>query len=314
MNIRPFIPTDEEYAAIVAVHNAAWPQDPKTVASNKHHDTTREAQYFYERHVVEVDGVIVAEVTVGHTFWSFRPNKYFIEWSTLPEHAATLDEKILHHFEALLIARGATQIQVDAREDRPEKALTLANGYKNLMREAVSHLVIADFDIAPYSELDAHLHKQGISIYTAAELEAQEPDSWAAKLEEASWTMFQDVPSTDTFTRPSLQHWLDQFKSPTRSKETYFVAVTEARDYIGLTRLETSPGHKMYTGLTSVKRTWRRKGIATALKVAAIRYAKTTDFTVIETDNEENNPMYDLNMQLGFKPQPAWLEMHKVLE
>jgi hypothetical protein len=35
---------------------------------------------------------------------------------------------------------------------------------------------------------------------------------------------------------------------------------------------------------------------------------------LIETYNEENNPMYALNLALGFKPQPAWLEFEKRLK
>jgi hypothetical protein len=35
---------------------------------------------------------------------------------------------------------------------------------------------------------------------------------------------------------------------------------------------------------------------------------------VIETENEENNPMYDLNLKLGFQPCPAWTNYVKVLK
>jgi hypothetical protein len=31
------------------------------------------------------------------------------------------------------------------------------------------------------------------------------------------------------------------------------------------------------------------------------------------TDNEENNPMYGLNVQLGFMPTRAWLQFRKEL-
>ena len=32
-----------------------------------------------------------------------------------------------------------------------------------------------------------------------------------------------------------------------------------------------------------------------------------------KTNNEEHNPMHGLNLQLGFEPQPADLDMEKVL-
>lgn len=61
-------------------------------------------------------------------------------------------------------------------------------------------------------------------------------------------------------------------------------------------------------------RSHRRKGIATALKLRAINFAKGYGAKVIETDNEENNPMYYLNMKLGFRPRPAWLEFEKKIK
>ena len=68
-----------------------------------------------------------------------------------------------------------------------------------------------------------------------------------------------------------------------------------------------------YTGLTGVSRDYRRRGIVTALKVKAIEVAKVDGFETIETSNEENNPMFQLNLQLGYEPAPAWLEFEKKL-
>lgn len=67
----------------------------------------------------------------------------------------------------------------------------------------------------------------------------------------------------------------------------------------------------VYTGLTGVKRDYRRRGIATALKVKSIEVAQKDGFEFIETSNEENNPMFQLNLQLGYKPAPAWLRFNK---
>ena len=68
---------------------------------------------------------------------------------------------------------------------------------------------------------------------------------------------------------------------------------------------------KLQTDLTGVIRSHRRKGIATALKVHALTKAQTTDAESVDTDNEENNPMYPLNVKLGFKPTPGWVHMRK---
>jgi len=49
------------------------------------------------------------------------------------------------------------------------------------------------------------------------------------------------------------------------------------------------------------------------LKVKAIEVAKAEGFKTIATSNEENNPMYQLNLQLGYEPALAWLEFEKKL-
>ena len=127
-----------------------------------------------------------------------------------------------------------------------------------------------------------------------------------ARLESAEWEMLQDVPHEEAFTRATVEEWMEGNNSPRRPHDGYFIAVTDTGEYVGVSFLKTGPEDVFYTGFTGVKRGWRRKGIATALKVRAISYAHKTGAHTIKTDNEANNPMYDLNMQLGFKPLPSW--------
>ena len=63
--------------------------------------------------------------------------------------------------------------------------------------------------------------------------------------------------------------------------------------------------------MTGVVRAYRRRGIATALKVRTIQYAQTVGAETIVTSNEENNPMNILNRKLGFEPMPAWISYHR---
>ena len=56
---------------------------------------------------------------------------------------------------------------------------------------------------------------------------------------------------------------------------------------------------------------FRRKGIATAIKIKAIEVLLKKGVTEVRTDNEENNPMYKINVELGFKPVPFSLDYSK---
>jgi hypothetical protein len=49
------------------------------------------------------------------------------------------------------------------------------------------------------------------------------------------------------------------------------------------------------------------------LKVLTIEFAKQHNCPVIQTSNEENNPMYQINHRLGFRPIAAWVAYRKAL-
>ena len=73
-------------------------------------------------------------------------------------------------------------------------------------------------------------------------------------------------------------------------------------------------GKRFGAGLTGVVRAYRRPGIATALKVRTIEYARSVGAETIVTSNEENNPMYTLNLKLGFEPKPAWISYQETVD
>jgi GNAT superfamily N-acetyltransferase len=58
-----------------------------------------------------------------------------------------------------------------------------------------------------------------------------------------------------------------------------------------------------WNSITAVRRGWRRRGVATAIKRAQIRAAKAAGLTSLTTFSEERNgPMRALNQKLGYRP------------
>ena len=91
---------------------------------------------------------------------------------------------------------------------------------------------------------------------------------------------------------------------------TEIVAVKKNK-YIGSTDISVyykSEPHKGWTGGLGVLKEFRRKGIATAIKIKAIEQLLKKNITEVRTDNEKNNPMYKINVELGFKPVPFSLD------
>jgi len=69
------------------------------------------------------------------------------------------------------------------------------------------------------------------------------------------------------------------------------------------------------TGVTGVRREYRRRNIALALKVRALEFGKSQGYRQVITENEINNQgMIAINDRLGFVKNPAWLHYLKRLE
>jgi mycothiol synthase len=62
--------------------------------------------------------------------------------------------------------------------------------------------------------------------------------------------------------------------------------------------------------MTATRRDWRGRGVAGALKRAAVLWARERGLRRLRTENEERNaPMLAINRRMGYRPTPAWLSM-----
>ena len=114
-------------------------------------------------------------------------------------------------------------------------------------------------------------------------------------------------------TRGTFKEFMKQIKVFYEYDYGVDLVAVKDQQYIGGTYLVVLKGtpEKAWTCALGVLRKFRRQGIATALKIRAIEILQDKGIKEIRTDNEENNPMYKINVALGFEPVPFSLDYAK---
>ena len=198
------------------------------------------------------------------------------------------------------------------------------DGYKNFLeRNDFSiglkireySLKLKDVDFSDYDSLLKRLDEEGITFHDIKDCKNDFPNFYE-KLEELEWAYTQDFPIPDEIahTRMPYDLWMKHQKQfEEKNYGTQIVAI-HGDKFVGATDIEVVPKsdpHKGWTGGLGVIREYRRKGIATAIKIHALKRLLKNGVLEVRTDNEQNNPMYKINVALGFKPEPYGIEYKK---
>jgi len=119
-----------------------------------------------------------------------------------------------------------------------------------------------------------------------------------------------DVPGSEEIVLPPFEEWRQtEFFWAVKSPEAVFIARTPT-EVVGLASLDLkADGLAVHVG-TGVKRAWRGRGVATALKATQIAWAKDAGYTRLETSNDtRNEPILRLNEAFGYSEQPGVLTL-----
>ena len=314
--IRPFTETDADYTLMTTIYAAALPEQARTAAEWRHNDELLDPHYPYQRDLIEWNGQVIAYGEYGQHSEHYHPQKYFFYFfaDSNTEHPA-VRKFYFDHVLATLAEHNPIAITSGTLENKPLSiAFLIEQGFQEIMRESISRLDLVTFDPAQFAGIPEQVRADGIQISSVTELMEYDPD-YQSKLYELEWKLIQDVPNTEPPQKLPLEEFVKRiFEDPNFIPEAYLVALDSDR-YIGQTTLRhmQADNECYWTGLTGVTRSHRRRGIALALKLRNIDYARQQGAWFIETANEENNPMLQINLRLGFQPQPAWIEFEKSL-
>lgn len=193
--------------------------------------------------------------------------------------------------------RGATEIWGRMRADDAETiAFAERRGFREVGRERDVVLDLAK--VAPV----AAEPPPGVALVSFAERPDLIPAVFAVDNEVSV-----DVPAHIPHEPVPYETWArENIEGPGAFPEACFIALA-GEEVVGYTALRRygAKSVEAENRLTAVRRPWRRRGIATALKRAQIEAARTAGIERISTTNDETNVgMRGVNERLGYEPEP----------
>jgi mycothiol synthase len=280
---------DPDELASLEVYNTVWPHDAVTIeAVHAYRNSTLD----YVDYLVREDGVILGS-GVGATF-AYRPHRVATLITVLAEQrrrgAATALYEAISRWAS---ERGVRELEVAVASNDPESlSFARRHGFTEDRHEV--GLVLSLADVSPQQvQLPA-----GIEIVTWA----RRPEL-ARGMYEVNLEIHPDIPGFGDVAGETFEDWMThQMQRPTDSPEATFIALA-GEEVVGFAKLSLTTPTAAGNSMTAVRRAWRGRGIASALKATEINWALANGYTELHTSNEERNtPINRLNARLGYRP------------
>ncbi|MCY4093386.1 MAG: GNAT family N-acetyltransferase [Caldilineaceae bacterium] len=311
--IRPFEMNDEDYRLAVDIGNAVWPDYPEIVEEWKESDAKRSRAEKWGRYFAELEGKTIGYAYYAQSIWVNHPGKLSVGVLVLSEFrnrgaGTALWQHLCREVEQF----DPLRLRTSTREDYEDGVrFALKQGFTEKMRDWESRLETAGLDPSEWKRYTRRMAEQGIQIKSVVELESDPARD--RKLYELEWSIVKDVPSSETPAKVSFEEFQKVWDRSNHVPDAWFVALDNG-EYVGSTDvwLSKAEPHLLYVGLTGVVRSHRGRGIATALKLRSVEFAREQGFKEIRTWNETNNKVIlDINDRMGFVRQPAHIDFVK---
>jgi GNAT superfamily N-acetyltransferase len=288
LEIRPCADEADEVQTL-AIYNAVWPSSAVTM------DEVRS----FKSQTLDYGDFLGQGGSVAIAVMPQRPHVGFVLLTVLPDHRRRgLGSALYREASAWLAGHGIEQIDARVSED-DEEAIAFAErrGFQEVER---NRRMILDLTALAPPPVDP---PAGIEVVSWAE----RPDL-ANGIYEVACEAFPDVPGGEEELMEPFEDWLaHEMQGSGDRPEATFLALA-GDEVVGYSKFSltaaqpTTANHDM----TGVKRAWRGRGIAGALKRAQIAWAKSQGYERLATSNElRNEPIRRLNERLGYTEAPG---------
>jgi len=304
---------DSDYPALSDLYKAVYPEDTKSVDELHHRSLYRDPRCLSQQWVVEKDGMLVAIAGYDQDTQHYHPHIFVLDGMVHPAYQFRgIGSALFEHVLASLHTLTPLAVRLRVREDMSASIRFFeGKGFQKQRYIQVSYLKLATF----YPDYFAVRNAQSLTI----KMDSLKGMAWDVARDQKLYKLVnelsQDVPSSEPRYTLSYDEYVKyKLNAPSLFAEGYSIAYNK-HEYVGISELKkTASSGALTTGLTSVKRSYRQRGIALALKLKSINCAKVSGYETIQTTNDTRNAaILSLNKSLGFVRQHVLIECVKTL-
>jgi GNAT superfamily N-acetyltransferase len=284
----------DDDARSLEIYNEVWPRVAVSMAEVDSYKGSVRAW-------ADVLALIDDEV-VGSAFVAIEPSRPDVGSLSLtvlaPYRGRGAGAALYREVSAWCAGQGIAVLETPIEADEPESiAFATKRGFSEVERYGRMVLDLGDLEPAPVAA------PPGLDIVTWAE----RPEL-SRGIYEVAVEAYPDMPGNEDDELEPYDDWLvhDMQGSADRPEAT-FVAVAGS-EVVGYAKffLTAARPTEAFHDTTGVKRAWRGRGLAGALKRAQIVWAKQQGFERLVTGNEmRNEPIRRLNANLGYREAPG---------
>lgn len=309
------------HASTKALILAAAPERSECVHDWPQNLGEPEGAGYIRRDYVAVDASDPHSVIGYGAMWPQGEGRFRMDLIVAPDRRRQgVGSALLQTLFAELQAQGATVVQARAFDDRSESlAFLLHRGFTETNRMILQRLYVANVYTAPLPTLTAHLNAQHITIVTLDREQTHTAD-WLIKMlgllratgPERVGNPYRVGSDTGLWSAEAAARVWES--SHPLSLDAFFIAKMHEQ-YVGLSFLsQGSPTRQgVIQGDTGVHVDWRRRGIASLLKLHTIAYAQRHGYEEITTRTASQG-MCALNERLGFQQDGVEVRLVKRID
>jgi DNA-binding transcriptional MerR regulator len=242
----------------------------------------------------------------GYVHEAHNPEGHFTAWVIVdPDYRRQgIGSALWDRLWEDLKEKGATRLVSDVLDnDTPGLVFAQRRGFAIDQHFFTYELDLASFDETPYLPDIAALEATGIRFCALADF-PDTPETRHKLYDLNTSDMLENSNTSTPWTYSIFEKSV--FQGSWFRREGQLLAV-DGDQWIGMAAVGLFPEtHSAYNEYTGVLRPYRRRKIATSLKVLAALYARKNEAQKLLTDsNLRNAPILAINRKMGYKPQPG---------